>query len=157
MIRRIWMFAVGLAFVGVPAAGQAAPADYTNMFVFGDSLSDSGNVYDLTAGTLPAPPYTRGRFANGPVYAEYMADRLGLPLDNVLSGGTNYAFGGAGTDFNVPVILGQSPLSVESQVDLFRAQHVFSGADPDALYILYQSPLTLTCACPAPETDRHDA
>jgi hypothetical protein len=24
------------------------------------------------------------------------------------------------------------------------------------LDLLYQSPLTLTCACPAPETDRHD-
>jgi phospholipase/lecithinase/hemolysin len=131
------MFAFALTLVGAPTAGQAAVIDYTNMFVFGDSLSDSGNVYDLTAGTLPAPPYAGGRFADGPVYPEYMAGRLGLPLDNVLSGGTNYAFGGAGTDFSVPVILGQSPLSVESQVELFRAQHVFSGADPDALYILF--------------------
>jgi phospholipase/lecithinase/hemolysin len=66
-----------------------------------------------------------------------MADRLGLPLNNVLSGGTNYAFGGAGTNFGVPTLLGQSPLSVESQVDMFRAQQVFSGAEPDALYILF--------------------
>jgi phospholipase/lecithinase/hemolysin len=107
------------------------------MFVFGDSLSDTGNVYDLTAGTLPAPPYAGGRFSDGPVYAEYMANRLGLPLDNALSGGTNYAFGGAATDFSVPTLLGQNPLSVESQVNLFQAQHVFSGADPNSLYILF--------------------
>ena len=137
MVRRIGMAALMVALAGAPVAGQAAAVGYTGMFVFGDSLSDNGNAYDSTSGIIPAPPYADGRFSNGPVYADYMAGRLGLTLDNLLSGGTNYAFGGAGTDFNVPVILGQSPLSVESQVDLFRAQHVFSGADPDALYILF--------------------
>jgi outer membrane lipase/esterase len=137
MIGRIWLYAFALALVGASSAGQAATVGYTKMFVFGDSLSDTGNVYELTAGTLPAPPYSEGRFADGPLYVEYMAARLGLPLNNVLSGGTNYAFGGAGTNFSVPVLLGQSPLSVENQVNLFRAQHVFSGADPQALYILF--------------------
>ena len=137
MVRGIATFAMGLALAGASTAGQAAAASYTNMFVFGDSLSDSGNAYDLTGGRIPAAPYAGGRFSNGPVYAEYMADRLKLPLDNALSGGTNYAFGGAETNSGVPTLLGQNPLSVQSQVNLFRAQHAFRGADPDALYVLF--------------------
>jgi outer membrane lipase/esterase len=136
MVRRIATFALGLALAGASTAGQAA-ASFTNMFVFGDSLSDIGNVYDLTGGILPALPYAGGRFSNGPVYAEYMAGQLGLPLDNALSGGTNYAFGGAGTDFGVLPFPNQGPLSVEGQVNLFRAQNAFRGADPEALYILF--------------------
>ncbi|MGZ9082256.1 MAG: SGNH/GDSL hydrolase family protein [Rhodoplanes sp.] len=101
------MFVLGLALAGASTTGQAAAASYTNMFVFGDSLSDTGNVYDLTRGILPAPPYAGGRFSDGPVYAEYMAKGLGLPLDNVLSGGTNYAFGGAETNSGVPTLLRQ--------------------------------------------------
>lgn len=137
MMRRIRIAAFAVALAAVPAAGHAAAIGYTNMFVFGDSLSDNGNVYDAAAGIIPAPPYVDGRFSNGPIYAEYMADRLGLPLDNVLSGGTNYAFGGAGTDFGVPEVFGESPLSVQSQVNLFQTQRLFNGADPNALYILY--------------------
>jgi outer membrane lipase/esterase len=147
MVRGIATFALGLALAGASTAGQAAAASYTNMFtnmfVFGDSLSDSGNAYDLTGGRIPAPPYEGGRFSNGPVYAEYMADRLNrlnrlkLPLDNALSGGTNYAFGGAETSFGALPILNQSLLSVEGQVSLFRTQYAASGADPNALYILF--------------------
>jgi outer membrane lipase/esterase len=137
MVRGIATFALGLALAGASTAGQAAAASYTNMFVFGDSLSDSGNAYDLTGGRIPAAPYAGGRFSNGPVYAEYMADRLKLPLDNALSGGTNYAFGGAETSFGALPILNQSLLSVEGQVSLFRTQYAASGADPNALYILF--------------------
>lgn len=129
------MLLLGLA--GAPAAGYAGGLGYTNMFVFGDSLSDTGNVYNATFNTIPAPPYAEGRFSNGPLYVEYMADRLGFTVDSVLSGGTNYAFGGAGTDFSVPEIYGENLLSVENQVNLFRTPRLFSGADPDALYIVY--------------------
>lgn len=137
MVRRIGMTALVFALAGAPVAGQAAAVGYTGMFVFGDSLSDNGNVYDSTSGIIPAPPYADGRFSNGPVYADYMAGRLGLPLDNLLSGGTNYAFGGAGTDFSVPEVSGANPLSVQNQVDLFQAQHLLTGADPGALYVVY--------------------
>ena len=54
------------------------------MFVFGDSLSDNGNVYDATSGIIPATPYADGRFSNGRIYAEYMANRLNLTLECAL-------------------------------------------------------------------------
>lgn len=68
------------------AASGAASAQFSQMIVFGDSLSDVGNVFAVT-GSPPAP-YFGGRFTNGPVWAEVAADAWGIPL-------TNYAYGGA--------------------------------------------------------------
>lgn len=68
------------------AAAFAAP--FTKVVVYGDSLSDSGNLFARFG--QPAPPYFEGRAANGPLAAELLAARLGASLEN-------YAFGGATT------------------------------------------------------------
>ncbi len=75
------------------AAGQRYPA----LFVFGDSLSDTGNVWLSTNFAEPKmPPYSFGRFTNGRVWAQDFAIWLGLPhLTPSLLGGRDYAFGGA--------------------------------------------------------------
>ena len=74
------LLALGLAVSG------AASAQFTQLIVFGDSLSDSGNVFSVS-GSPPAP-YFGGRFTNGLVWAEVAANAWGIPL-------TNYAYGGA--------------------------------------------------------------
>lgn len=76
--------------------GMAA-AGYSSLYVFGDSLSDDGNAHILSGGAAtPSPPYAQ-RYSNGPVAAEYLADRLGVDLAPSRLGGTNYAVGGATT------------------------------------------------------------
>ena len=47
---------------------------FTNLYVFGDSLSDAGNVFAATAGQQPGSPYYDGRYSNGPVWVEYLAE-----------------------------------------------------------------------------------
>ncbi|HDV5785644.1 TPA: hypothetical protein RJD83_002616 [Legionella pneumophila] len=43
-----------------------------NIVVFGDGLSDNGNLYAYTNHRRPASPaYYNGRFSNGPVWVEY--------------------------------------------------------------------------------------
>lgn len=81
----------------------AFPA-HAALYVFGDSLSDAGNVWDAsknTAGLLPdpvVPPYYQGRMSNGRNWADHVADDLGLgPLSASRVGGTNYAWAGATT------------------------------------------------------------
>ena len=72
----------------------------TGIVSFGDSLSDVGNDYIASGGTEPSPTadYYQGRFSNGPVWVEYMAKDLGVPVPTAsLAGGTDYAFGGAQT------------------------------------------------------------
>ena len=80
------------------AAAQAnGQAPFDEIIVFGDSLSDTGNVF-ISFGAPPSPPYFDGRFSNGPVAVEHVADQLGFPalLPSII-GGTNFAWGGAET------------------------------------------------------------
>jgi outer membrane lipase/esterase len=55
-------------------------AAFDQLVVFGDSLSDTGNA---------------GRFSNGPVWTEQLAEALKLPLRPSERGGQNFAVGGA--------------------------------------------------------------
>ncbi len=68
-----------------------APAMAGTLYVFGDSLSDDGNLYALTG--QPPAPYYQGRFSNGPVWVEYLPSLTGLGF----SAATDYAYGGAFT------------------------------------------------------------
>jgi phospholipase/lecithinase/hemolysin len=76
----------------------------TEIVVFGDSLSDTGNLfaYSQPEGIPPSPPYYHGRFSNGPLWVEWLASELGVPIPTPsLLGGTNYAWGGAETGFGL--------------------------------------------------------
>ncbi|MBV9432176.1 MAG: hypothetical protein JO137_10165 [Hyphomicrobiales bacterium] len=57
----------------------------SRLVVFGDSLSDDGNLFRFTG--EPAPPYWKGRFSNGPTYAEQLASELGARLEDLAFGG----------------------------------------------------------------------
>jgi phospholipase/lecithinase/hemolysin len=106
-------------------AGASTAAPITNLFIFGDSLSDSGALNVLAPGACPPLPYSGCRFSNGPVWAENVAASLGVSAVTAYGGGTNFAIGGQRSD---QVRLGQVPL--------FGAS-VGGIADPDALYVVW--------------------
>lgn len=83
----------------------AGPLNFSDLYVFGDSLSDTGN----TRSQVPLGSFgpvaalagygPNGRFSNGPVWHEYLADALGMPrATNSIGGGNNFAYGGARVD-----------------------------------------------------------
>ena len=125
-----------------PFVATAGP--FTDLFVFGDSLSDQGNVHHLTGGLVPPIEYTDGtnygRFTNGLNYIDGLAASLGLnSLSSSAPGGVhNYAFGGARTDsqsvggFPVP-----GALSILAQKDRFISDLVGGSADPNALFVVW--------------------
>lgn len=83
----------------LPGAALAGVSTLSNLFVFGDSLSDSGNAGVLTGGLFtPSPPYAGNRASNGPVAVEQLW-QLFNPGDTSfkpsLQGGTNYSILGA--------------------------------------------------------------
>lgn len=89
---------LGLTAVLVAAQAQA---QFSGLVAFGDSLSDMGNVNQITLGASPGPNYFQGRFSNGPVWIERVATSYSLPISRSLAGGNNFAYGGArsGTGF----------------------------------------------------------
>jgi phospholipase/lecithinase/hemolysin len=107
----------------------AAAGTFDGLVVFGDSLSDSGNLFALTGGALPpSPPYGGGRFSNGPVWNEYLSSGLGLPLSNL-------AYGGALTGHG-NYLIGPSGPGLLDEVAAFAGLHP-SGADPKSLYVVW--------------------
>jgi phospholipase/lecithinase/hemolysin len=118
-----------------PLAAQAASPTFSNLYIFGDSYCDVGNLFIATGGADPAPPYYNGRFSNGPLWVDHVAGFLGLPaLRPSLAGGTNFAF--AGAEVTAPHITAAGTIpSVPQQVALYL-QSVGGKADPHALYIL---------------------
>tara|TARA_R110002167_G_scaffold220827_2_gene425448 strand:+ start:3382 stop:5202 length:1821 start_codon:yes stop_codon:yes gene_type:complete len=81
-------------------AGAANAQTYGRLVVFGDSLSDNGNLYAATGNTTPtSPPYYQGRFSNGPVFTELLGFNAGRSaLGAPVTGSINYAYGGARSD-----------------------------------------------------------
>lgn len=106
-----------------------------NIFSFGDSLSDTGNSLGETAGLIPpSPPYFEGRFSNGPVAVELVAEQLGLGIDQ----STNFAVGGATTG---RTNVNSTPFfklgGLLDQLDRFQAQATSLDAGPEDLYWLW--------------------
>lgn len=132
MRSRFLRAAAGAALLCAIVVQPAAAAPFSNLFIFGDSLSDTGNVNLLSNGALPSGgPYDGGRYSDGPLWVEHLAAGLGLAADAApaLAGGNNYAFAGArtGTAPIPPGILAQA-------TGLFGTSH--AAADPDALYVI---------------------
>ncbi|WP_300532140.1 SGNH/GDSL hydrolase family protein [Maricaulis sp.] len=101
-MKKLLLATVGLcALSAAPAQAQTWDLDTGRFFVFGDSLSDTANIFTAT-GTGGAPVYFNGRFSNGPVWHEYFRTDLALspflagPLGDT-SSGINFAHGGART------------------------------------------------------------
>ncbi len=90
-----------LVLAGAMAFCSAASAQsYSRLVVFGDSLSDNGNLYAATFNTQPpSPPFFQGRFSNGPVFTELLGFTVGRSAAGApVTGSINYAYGGARTD-----------------------------------------------------------
>ncbi len=65
------------------------------IIIFGDSLSDNGNLYSLTLHLIPkSSVYYKGHFTNGRVWAEELAVNLNLNPDDI-NQFVDYAYGGA--------------------------------------------------------------
>ncbi len=102
------------------------PVDISRLVVFGDSLSDNGNLFRLTG--QPAPPYWEGRFSNGPTYAEQLAQELGANLDDLAVGGAT----ASGTSpFANPL-----PINLPEQIAAYLFQLHGHRAPPDTTAVI---------------------
>ncbi|HEY1782995.1 MAG TPA: SGNH/GDSL hydrolase family protein [Roseiarcus sp.] len=155
---RTSILALTAAFASAPLVSAARAADFSAEYVFGDSLSDNGNLAELLNvenyaqhgyyfGNFPNPPSYHDSFTNGPVAVAGLAKDLGLSLTPSLwvTGFKDPAglFGGPsfvpGTNYAVAGALAATPsaasINLLSQVGAYSAV-TSDHADPDALYVI---------------------
>jgi|GEM_PF-574278 len=120
------------------ASVPAGAAAVDKIVFFGDSLSDTGNVWYATGGFPPAPYYqgssgglpdfTGGQWSSpeGPSWPTLFASTFGLTATpSLVPGGNNFAWGGARTGVNVDPT---GVLWLDQQVLLYQ----LSGNQPDS-------------------------
>lgn len=126
-----------LALAAAPAFGQTRPSQ---LIVFGDSLVDTGNIVASVGGDTFNPRaagYYPGQFSNGPNYATLLSRNFyGLPSRASLTGGTNFAFGGARVVSNAAYAVGGDPVPDLNLQLAFYLGSVGNIADPNALYVI---------------------
>lgn len=120
------------------AAPQAGAAQFSNVIVFGDSLSDAGYYRPFLA-SLGLPPQVvaaLGRFTTnpGPVWSELVAQYYGITPAPSNAGGTLYAQGGARvSQASASTPPGSAQRPVSTQIDEYLGANG-GHADPNALY-----------------------
>lgn len=116
---------------------QATTLD--RFIVFGDSLSDNGNLYEYMKHQLPlSPPYYQGRFTNGPVWVEYLNAKF-YPEETLPHAQTHlldYAFGGAGVSERPEDNEEDALFTLSREVDGYLLAHQ-DQADPNALFVVW--------------------
>ena len=144
-LKVIGLWVLLLAFPGL----VIAQTTFSQIVVFGTSLSDPGNAFALTGAQstppyntldpllIPSAPYSKGghHFSNGATWIEQLARPLGLADDVKPAFGddgiiaTNYAVGGA----RARTVAGSATLSAEVSAFL---QDFGYAAPSDALYVI---------------------
>lgn len=162
MTPTLKVLTAAVLLASLPAAAQAMP--YSQLIIFGDSLSDSGQFPDLGSPLLGGNPTGGVRFTNrtGPTYlsnnTEYfdavatqrLAALLGLQalpstpiLPQLLTGnadGTNYAVGGYRTDQILASITAANGSVVDAGGGTIRTRNGYlldvPRVDPNALFYI---------------------
>ncbi|BAZ26532.1 GDSL family lipase [Kalymmatonema gypsitolerans NIES-4073] len=139
----------GFVLLSLTVPLKASAADFSQFVVFGDSLSDTGNLFNVTqslpTGPLPPdPPYFQGRFSNNKVWVDYLGQEIGLTptlfansSTTTPTQGINFAFGGSNSGTDNAFIPGVP--GVLAQVGLFTQPLLANNqkVDPNGLYAVW--------------------
>jgi phospholipase/lecithinase/hemolysin len=124
-----------MQFIGQDTLPAPPSGGYSAVYAFGDSLSDAGNIAYGTLHQLPVSSiYSDGRFSNGNVWVQDLSQNLGLPsVSASLTGGTDYAYGGAQT--GATAVHAANPSDLPSQLGQFVTN--VPNPSPNALYTVW--------------------
>jgi phospholipase/lecithinase/hemolysin len=117
------------------AASSVARADsFSSIVVYGDSLSDNGNLYAATG--VPGAPYVNGEFSNGPVAVQQLSALLNVPPLDFAFGGATTGIGNIG-DGGTPTSFGAYNLPGMQTELAASAGRVPPAIIPSSLFIVW--------------------
>jgi len=126
---------VAVLLVAVFALSTLALAgSYNGVVVYGDSLSDDGNLYNFIH--YPLPPYWHGRFSNGPVAVEYIATHYAAPLRDFAWGGATSGIGDE-ADYGTQTRLGLLGLPGMLAQYVYNLNKITPSLAANALFVLW--------------------
>ena len=129
---RVSIFQTGLAIATAATTAllghPATAATFSQVITLGDSLVDTGNTFSQTG--VPSDPHVNGRYSNGLLWNEYLADDLDIPL-------TNLGFAGASSGEFGSTLLPDGELVLLPGLLPQVASYTAGAVDPDALYGLW--------------------
>jgi phospholipase/lecithinase/hemolysin len=131
------IFTASTAAILLASTAIANASSFSSVVVYGDSLSDNGNLYNATipiTGGTPPPPYYMGRFSNGPVAVEQLAAQLGVPLADFAWAGATTGIGNS-ADGGTQTTLGS--FGLPGMVSQALAFHVPPALVPTSLFIVW--------------------
>ena len=118
----------------MPAVTLADP--FNSVVVYGDSLSDNGNLFAETG--VPGAPYYMGRMSNGPVAVEQLAANLHVPLADFAWIGATTGIGNIG-DGGTPTSAGFANLP-GMQVELAASESSLTPFLSNGLFVVWGGP-----------------
>lgn len=126
MKKTLWLLIL------LPTLCCASTQTINKMVLFGDSLTDTGNLYRMSAHLFPKdPPYFKGHFSNGHVWAEKLYNNL-FPSRNDFDD-YNYAVGGAAAVLSTDAML---PYTLSNEVSNYLYLHGFHDKSK-VLYVIW--------------------
>ncbi|GLQ47290.1 lipase/esterase [Dyella lipolytica] len=139
--------ALALGLIGAAhATGNPTPT-FSNVITFGDSLSDAGNLsLSIDPSFQPPQEFTTNP---GAVVVQNVAAALGHPLTASLTGGNDFAWGGAGIFNNSPGTPAGVP-TITSQINTYLSSH--PTLDSHALYTMWGGANDIFYATTTPAT-----
>ena len=161
MNKQILTTALTLSSLMLPLSAEAS--SFTALNIFGDSLVETGNLFNVTSrspdtpGLPPSPPYFQGRFSNQKIWVDTLAENFNL--NPVLSSdlgttiptqGVNFGFSSATTGFSNTA--SDSFPGLQQQLNAFRDLTTIVPADANALYVIWAGSNDYVQAFSSPES-----
>ncbi|MDA0712848.1 MAG: SGNH/GDSL hydrolase family protein, partial [bacterium] len=130
-------------------ANENVKDQVTRLVVFGDSLSDTGNLKNWLKVVFPGSPYFLGRFSNGLVWVDYLPKVSNLVLQNWAYGGATsydltadlpYSVSPAGIAAYIAgggrnLVTGNTASYIQNYVDTYLFDKKIQNADSTAFVI----------------------
>lgn len=138
MIKKLFNGILAL-FLAIYFSSLSYANKVDKIVAFGDSMTDNGNIYKFTVNAhkliplvpiIPKnPPYYKGRFSNGPIWIDNLAQMLNVPLDD-------YAYGGSWAEPLIDSKL-SVPFGLDMQVSYYLLRAAFDFHKDRHLFVIW--------------------